>query len=199
MKVVLIIAMAAALLGCAAAQDRFASQDPIAGLNGRGVAGPVSSLIGKWGATVTQDDINLIIKKDTKGKFLQTIEIAEPLDNTEVDGLAFLRDGAITQNDPNNPGPQTAVGQVRLFVCDSRFKGRAIVIADDAELAAGPLNYLVQVYKRGRDSFLAGAALDADLSDLLAPFILQYSQSSADETATKFPSKAASECGFLSI
>ena len=200
--IALLLALAAMLAGRAAAQQpRFAPLDPIAGLKGgKAAVGGVASLVGVWTATVTQDSINLIIKKDTKGKFLTTLGIAAPDDNGLDDGLIFSTTGENTKAD----AAKTALGTVRAFICDSRYKGRVLVLGSGA-VAGDVNNYLAQVYKKGSGSsavyFLAGTQLDETLSDAtLDKFILQRDAAVSNAfAATTLPKTASSECGFLSV
>ena len=201
--IALLLALAAMLAGRAAAQQpRFAPLDPIAGLKGgKAAVGGVASLVGVWTATVTQDSINLIIKKDTKGKFLTTLGIAAPGDNDLANGLVFTTTGVNT--DAATPVP-AALGQVRAFICDSRYKGRVLVLGNGVN--PGDINnYLAQVYKKGSGSsavyFLAGTQLDETLSDAtLDKFILQRDAAVSNAfAATTLPKTASLECGFLSV
>ena len=205
------LALVAMLFGCAAAQDRFAAQDPITGLKGgKAAVGSAGSVVGVWKDTVTQDSIDLIIKKDTKGKFLQALGISAPVDNAFNDaGLTFTTTGLNTDV-PVPPALPADIATIKTFICDSRFKGRALLIGSGnpgpVPVVGGiPANYLVQVYKKGSGAtaayFLAGTQLDADLSDTNGEvFLLQLdAATSGAATATKFPTTAASECGFLSI
>ena len=196
------LALVAMLFGCAAAQDRFAAQDPIAGLKGgKAAVGSAGSVVGVWKAGVTQDSIDLIIKKDTKGKFLQALDILAPIptaNTLNLNGLTFTTTGVNT----DSAATPVDIANMVAFICDSRFKGRALLIGDAAGSAA---NYLVQVYKKGSGAaavyFLAGTQLDSALTDTGADvFLLQLDAAASNAaTATIFPKTATSECGFLSI